>query len=87
MAKDYNGILKSLKITGEIIIILLAVGMAFAVLRERVNRNTDDIAVNAESIKGIGENTSAMTIDMSKMMVMQGVISEDMKDIKEEIKK
>ena len=85
--RNYNGALKSLKIISEIILVLLAVGMTFAVLREKVRTNRKDIDVNTISIEGIKGDTGSMKIDMREMTVRQEVISDDIKDIRDGLKK
>ena len=84
--KSYNGALKSLKIISEIILVLLAVGMAFITLREKVNYNRKDIDINKSAIDGVREDTGIMKVDMRAMSTMQGVISDDIKEIKTKLK-
>ena len=87
MNKDTNGLLKSVKIISEIILVLLAVGMAYATLKERVNTNRKDININSTAIKLIGKAQQSIEVNMREMSVKQDVIGDDIKEIKEEIKK
>jgi peptidoglycan hydrolase CwlO-like protein len=63
--KSTNGLLKSIKIFFEIAVALLAVGMAYATIREKVNsnkmcieNNTDDIKMVQGDIKSLNKKTS-----------------------------
>ena len=87
MDKENNGLLKSLKIIAELILLLLAVGMAYATIREKVNTNRRDIDANCTAIKSVGDAQQSIKVNIEKINTRQEFISDDIKDIKEALKK
>jgi hypothetical protein len=96
MDKEANGLLKSIKVISEIILVLLAVGMAFVTLRERVKVNSANIEANARAVlaaqkdvRTLREETkddiATIKSDIRVMSLEQTAIKTGVDEIKEKL--
>ena len=91
-----NGILKNSKIIAEIALIFAACVIAWAVIKERVNYNKDNITINQTAIKNTQDEIKMMRektwqdiasiqSDIKVMAIEQKVIKEGINEIKSKL--